>query len=122
MQIKFISSASGNSPGLLRKTAAVIAMIALAGVALMFSAILLTSILIVVVFGGAYLWWKTCALRKLMKAQMRGFPPHSATIRSDAFAGEVFKGEVIEGEVIRVDESPAKGGSINFDRAKRPSR
>ena len=122
MQIKFISPASGNPPGLLRKTAAVITMVVLAGVALMFSAILLTAILIIAVFGGAYLWWKTRALRKLMKEQMRGFPPHGgATMRSDAFAGEVFKGEVIEGEVIRVDESPAKGSNIDFDQAKRPS-
>ena len=122
MQIKFISPAPGNSPGLLRKTATVVAALVLAGVALMFSAILLTAILIIVVFGGAYLWWKTRALRKLMKEQMRGFSPQDATVRSDAFAGEVFKGEVIEGEVIRVDESLAKVDSIDFDRAKRPSR
>jgi len=62
------------------------------------------------------------ALRKLMKEQMRGFPPHDATMRSDAFAGEMFKGEVIEGEVIRVDESPAKGAGVGLDQIKRPSR
>lgn len=123
MQIKFISPTSGNSPGLLRKTAAVITMVVLAGVALMFSAILLAAILIVVVFGGAYLWWKTRALRKLMKEQMLGFPPHGgATMRSDAFAGEVFKGEVIEGEVIRVDKSTAQGASVDLGRTKRQSR
>lgn len=116
MQIKFISPALGNSPGLLRKTATVIVALVLAGVALMFSAILLAAILIVVVFGGAYLWWKTRALRKLMREQMRDFPPQGATMRSDAFADEVFKGEVI-----RVDESPAKGAGVEFDRAKRPS-
>ena len=121
MQIKFILPASGNPPGLLRKTATFVAALVLAGVALMFSAILLVAVLIVVVFGGAYLWWKTRALRKLMKEQMLGFPPQGATMRSDAFAGEVFKGEVIEGEVIRVDESPAKGANIDFDQAKRPS-
>ncbi|MDD5300234.1 MAG: hypothetical protein PHD65_07045 [Gallionella sp.] len=122
MQIKFISPAPGNSPGLLRKTATVIVALVLAGVALMFSALLLAVILIVVVFGGAYLWWKTRALRKLMKEQMRDFPPQGATMRSDTFADEVFKGEVIEGEVIRVDESPAKGAGVEFDWAKRPSR
>lgn len=53
---------------------------------------------------------------------MRGFPPHDATMRSDAFAGEMFKGEVIEGEVIRVDESPAKGAGVGLDQIKRPSR
>ncbi|MDP4029750.1 MAG: hypothetical protein Q8P42_12410 [Gallionella sp.] len=127
MQIKFISPASGNSPGLLRKTAAVITMVVLAGVALMFSAILLAVILIVVVFGGAYLWWKTRALRKLMKEQMRDFPPQGATMRGDAFAGEVFKGEVIEGEAIegeaiRVAESTDQGASVDLVRAQRRSR
>ena len=108
MQIKFILPPPARPPSLLRKTATIIATVALAGVALMFSAILLTVILIGVVFGGAYLWWKTRELRRLMKEQRRDFPPRSATERSDAFTGEVFKGEVIEGEVIRVDEIPAK--------------
>jgi len=83
---------------------------------------LLTAILIIAVFGGAYLWWKTRALRKLMKEQMRGFPPHGATMRNDAFVGEVFKGEVIEGEVIRVDEFPAREASIDLEQTGRPSR
>jgi len=112
--------------------ATAIAMAVLAGVALMFSAILLAVILIVVVFGGAYLWWKTRALRKLMKEQMRGFSPHGADTRGDAFAGEVLKGEVIEGEVIegeviegeviRVGESTAKGASIESDQIERQPR
>ena len=111
----------------LRKMATAIAMAVLAGVALMFSAILLAVILIVVVFGGAYLWWKTRALRKLMKEQMRGFSPHGADTRGDAFAGEVLKGEVIEGEVIegeviRVGESTAKGASIESDQIERQPR
>jgi hypothetical protein len=121
MQMKYIPPPSARPPGLLRKTATVIAMVALAGVALMFSAILLAFILIVVVFGGAYLWWKTRALRKLMKEQMRGFPPRGATMRNDAFAGEAFKGEVIEGDVIRVDESPAKRAGIDSVQIKRQS-
>ena len=54
-----------------------------------------------------------------MKEQRRNFPPQGATMRGDAFAGEVFKGEVIEGEVVRVDESPAKGVSIDSDQAQR---
>jgi hypothetical protein len=122
MQIKFISPTAGNSPGLLRKTVAVITMVVLAGVVLMFSAILLAVILIIVVFGGTYLWWKTRALRKLMKEQMQGFPPQGAAMRSDAFVGEVFEGEVIEGEAILVDESSAKEISIVLDRAGHPSR
>lgn len=102
MQIKFISPPSTQPRSLLQKTAAVIATVVLAGVALMFSAVLLAGILIVAVFGGAYLWWKTRELRRLM----RNFPPAGgATMQSDVFAGEALKGEVIEGEVIRVDES-----------------
>ena len=108
MQIKFILPPPARPPSLLRKIAAVIATMVLAGLALMFSAILLTVILIGVVFGGAYLWWKTRELRRLMKEQRRDFAARSATKPSDAFAGEVFKGEVIEGEVICVDEIPAK--------------
>lgn len=100
MQIKFISQSSTQPPGLLRKSAAVIATVALAGVALMFSAILLTVILITAVFGGAYLWWKTRELRKLM----RNLPPRGEAMQHEVFEGEVFEGEVIEGEVIRVDE------------------
>ncbi|OGS97251.1 MAG: hypothetical protein A3H31_10495 [Gallionellales bacterium RIFCSPLOWO2_02_FULL_57_47] len=107
MQIKYISPSSANPPGLFRKTVALITMVALAGVALLFSAMLLVVILIVVVFGGAYLWWKTRELRK----QMKNFAPspHSATVQSDVFAGEAFKGEVMEGEVVRMDEARAVG-------------
>lgn len=106
MQIKYISPQPANPPGLLRKTVTLVMTVALAGVALMFSAMLLVVILIVVVFGGAYLWWKTRELRK----QMKNFQPlHSATAQSDVFADKAFKGEVIEGEVIRVDESRAAG-------------
>ena len=84
----------------------------------MFSAILLAVILMVVVFGGAYLWWKTRGLRKLM----RNFRLMARHERGDAFAGEVFKGEVIEGEVTRVDGFPAKGAGIDSDQIKRQSR
>ena len=103
MQTKYITYSSGTRPSLLRKAGALVVTIALASVALMFSAVLLALVLIAVVFGGAYLWWKTREIRK----QMRDFPPpaQSATMQRDAFAGEVFDGEVIEGEAVRVDES-----------------
>jgi uncharacterized protein (DUF58 family) len=101
MQIKFIPSPPAKPPGFFRKIVAVMVAIVLAGLALMFSAVLLVVIMFVAVFGGAYLWWRTRELRKLM----RDFaPPPGATMRSDGLAGEVFKGEVIEGEVIRVDK------------------
>jgi predicted DNA repair protein MutK len=103
MQIKYIPSSSARSPGLLRKTAALIATLVLAVVALMFSALLLAVILVIAIIGGIYLWWK---LRKLM----RNFqPPQGATMHSDDFAGETAKGEVIEGEVIRVDTARTEG-------------
>lgn len=107
MHNRYISPSSANPPGLLRKTVTLITTIALAGVALMFSAMLLVVSLAIVGFGGAYLWWKTRELRK----QMTNSAPSSdsATMRSNLFAGEAFKGEVIEGEVIRIDESRAAG-------------
>ncbi len=107
MQIKYIPPPSANSPSLFRKTAALIMTVALAGVVLMFSAMLLVFILIVAVFGGAYLWWKMRALRR----QMQNFPPspHNTTFQSDVFAREAFSGNVIEGEVIRSDESRTGG-------------
>lgn len=97
MQIKFISTSPNRPPGPLHKIVALIAIAALAVVAIMFSVVLLAVILVVAVFGGAYFWWKTRELRKMM----RDFtPPPDVAMRSDTFAGEVF-----EGEVIRVDES-----------------
>lgn len=79
--------------------------IALAGVALMFSAVLLTVLLIMLVIGGSIFWWKTRELRKQMKQHRQNFPPSSgATKYSDIFADAELKGQVIEGEAVRVDE------------------
>lgn len=100
MQIKYISNSSSRPPGLLRKTGAIVATAALAGVALMFSAVLLALVLSIGAVAFTYLWWKTRELRK----QMRNFPPRGTTVET-----EVFEGEVIEGEAVRVDES---GGEI----------
>lgn len=105
MEIKFISTPPSQPSNPLRKVLAFIVTLALAGLALMFSAVLLVFILIVVVIGGTVLWWKTRAIRKQMREQMQEFAAHGATMQREAFAGEAFNGEVIEGEVIRVDES-----------------
>lgn len=79
--------------------------IALAGVALMFSAVILTVLLIMLVIGGSIFWWKTRELRKQMKQHMQNFPPLSgATKQSNIFADAELKGQVIEGEAVRVDE------------------
>ena len=96
MQIKLLSNTTAKSPGLLRKTGAIVATAALAGVALMFSAVLLALVLSIGTVAFAYMWWKTRELRK----QMRNLPPRGATMEA-----EVFEGEVIEGEAVRVDES-----------------
>lgn len=105
MQIKFISSASSRPTSPLRKIVAFIMTLALAVVALMFSAVLLVFVLSFVVIGGIFLWWKTRELRKQLRAQMQNFPPpNGAATQGDIFAGEELKGTVIEGEVIRVDE------------------
>jgi hypothetical protein len=101
MQIKFISNITTKPPGLLRKSVAFVATAALIGLGLMFSAVLFAIILVVGATAGAYLWWKTRELRKLM----RNFPPHSGPMDGKIAEGEVIKGEVIEGEVIRVVET-----------------
>ncbi len=98
MPMKQLSGPSSGLPGLLQKAAAIVVTAALAGVALMFSAMVLAVLLMIALLGAAYLWWKTRGIRK----QMREFPfppPRTPT------EPEVFEGEVIEGEVIRVDES-----------------
>jgi len=96
MQIKYLTNSSSRPPSVLRKAGAMVATVALAGVALMFSAVLLTLVLSIGAMAFAYLWWKTRDLRK----QMRNMPPRDATMET-----EVFEGEVIEGEAVRVDES-----------------
>lgn len=100
MQMKYLSHSSARPPSLLRKTGAIVATAALAGVALMFSAVLLALVLSIGAVAFAYLWWKTRDLRK----QMQNFPPRGATMET-----EVFEGETIEGEAIRMDEP---GGEI----------
>ena len=76
---------------------------ALAGVALMFSAVLLAFLLSIGAVMLAWLWWKTRELRKQMREQMKEFPTPGATVEHEVFRGETYEGEVIEGEAIRVD-------------------
>lgn len=94
MQLKYISSSSARPPGLLRKAVAVVVTVVLAGLALMFSALLLAFILLGGALAWAYLWWKTRELR----GQMKNFPQRDATGQP-----EIFEGEVIEGEATLVD-------------------
>jgi hypothetical protein len=107
MRMKYLSHSPSNPPSLLRKAGAIIATTALAGMALMFSALLLVFVISIGAVAFAYLWWKTRELRK----QMWNMPARGAAMES-----EVFEGEVIEGEVVRVEEPV---GRINGNRINR---
>lgn len=104
MRTKYISYTQAGRSSLLRKAVAFIWAVALLGLALMFSAVLLAVMLIVAVVGGAYLWWKTRKLRRQIREQMQNFPPRSMQSESDVFRSEAYSGTVIEGEAIRVHE------------------
>lgn len=106
MQIKFIPPSSAHSPSLLRKAGAFVMLAVLAALVLMFSAVLLVFILLVAVFGGAYLWWKTRTARKLMR-EMQRFA-QAAQARREAARGKADDGEVIEGVVVRAHEADVR--------------
>lgn len=69
-------------------------MVVLAGLALMFSAVLLAFILLGGAMAWVYLWWKVRELR----GQMKNFPQRSATDKP-----EIVEREAIEGEATIVD-------------------
>ncbi len=94
--MKYIYLASPNASGPLRKVVALIATVALLGLVLMFSAVLLVIIAVIGAAAWAYLWWKTREVRK----QMREFQV-GATQRAEMASND----EVFEGEVIRVVEN-----------------
>ncbi len=89
--MKSISLTPGKSSGLLRKLVALLMTVALVGLVLMFSVVLLVFLALVGTVAWAYLWWKTRELRK----RMRGFSPHHAAREAKASNDEVFEGEVI---------------------------
>ncbi len=93
MQMKYGFNSPAKSPGLLRKLVALIVTVALVGLVLMFSAVLLVIIVIVGTIAWAYLWWKTRELRK----QLRDF--HSRAVQQEEKPSDE---KVFEGEVIRV--------------------
>ncbi len=92
----------------MRKLAALAGMVVLGVLALMFSAVLLLVILAVVVFGGAWLWWKTRAVRRQIReaqAQVRQMQRAAAAAgEPQPFRAEIYQGEIIEGVAVRVDE------------------
>lgn len=79
------------------KAVALIVTASLIVLGLMFSVLFLTVIATVGVIAFGYLWYKTRALRRLMRERAM----NGAANDADAFKDEVFKGEIIEGEVIR---------------------
>lgn len=87
----------------LRKLATAIATVAVLGLALMFSAMLIAVILLAGTIAWGYFWWKTRELRK----QMRNYPPQGFVMDEAEVEVErdVIRGEIIEGEVIVVDET-----------------
>lgn len=90
----FIASASSSGP--LRKVAVFVTTVALAGLVLMFSAVLLAILLLVGTIAWAYLWWKTRELRKQMRDIQSRAEQREKMASNDA---------VFEGEVIRVVET-----------------
>ena len=99
MQIKYGLNLPSKSSGPLRKLVAFMVTVAIVGLVLMFSAVLLAVIFVVGTIAWAYLWWKTRELRK----HMRNFQP-----REVVREGKVNEEQVFEGEVIRVVDSQHK--------------
>jgi len=100
MQMKFVLSSPAKPRSPLRKLVTLIVTVAMVGLALMFSAVLLALIVIVGSIAGVYLWWKTREVRKMMR-MMRSFS--TPEVRREAQASN---DGVFEGEVIRVVEPP----------------
>lgn len=72
--------------------------------ALVFSAVLFVILALIGLIVGAFLWWKTRALRKQMREQMTQMEQALRARQSDrdgARMGDVSEGEVIEGEFVR---------------------
>lgn len=93
MQFKFISHNSVRPTSLLRKLVVLIVSVVLLATVLMFSAVLLAVILVVGTIAFAYLWWKTRAVRKLMRELSQKGMTRDAKASNDG---------VFEGEAIRV--------------------
>lgn len=93
MQFKYISNNPLRPPSLLRKLVVLVASVVLIATVLMFSAVLLAVILVAGSIAGAYLWWKTREVRKLMRELSRYGMTQDAKASNDG---------VFEGEAVRV--------------------
>ena len=102
--MKYISYTPSRPPGLLQRSAAVVGMSVLAGVALMFSAVLLAIMLGMVAVIMAWLWWNTRGLRRQMRERMKDAQQAGAGIEHEILRGTSHQGVVIEGVAVRVDK------------------
>lgn len=94
---------SGPPPGPagpLRKLATLLGLLALLGLGLVFSAVLLGVVAVVGSITWAYLWWKTRALRR----QLRDLPLPAEEYRQTGADVEAFEGEVIR--VVKTGREP----------------
>jgi hypothetical protein len=91
MQMKYVLNSPATTSGPLRKLAALVVTVAMAGLALMFSAVLFAIIIVTGAIVWAYLWWRTRELRKLM----RDFPAREAMREERMNNGNVFEGVAV---------------------------
>ena len=90
----------GRPPGLLARVLATVAAAGLFVLAFMMSAFVLAGALALGLVAWGWFWWKTRAVRRALREQMRNAPPGS-----QAWEGREIT--IIEGEVIRdADERP----------------
>jgi Flp pilus assembly protein TadB len=85
-----------------RIVAAVLATLAF-GAAMMFSVLVFAFLALAALVFGGYFWWKTRALRRAMREQMRGQGFEEAP-DGDTPGRDARSANVIEGEAVRVDE------------------
>ncbi len=102
---QFHASLGGQPPGPLAKVVTFLLGAALLVVGFMFSLVALAVVAVGAVLAGAWFWWKTRALRRELREQMRQQPP-------GAGGQQPFAGRIIEGEVIREGEPSAPGGRL----------
>ena len=102
---QFHASLGGQPPGPLAKVVTFILGAALLVVGFMFSLVALAVAAVGAVLAGTWFWWKTRALRRELREQMRRQPP-------GASEQQAFAGRIIEGEVIREGAPAAPGGRL----------
>lgn len=77
----------------------------------MVSAVVFAAVLVMGVFGFAWFWWKTRAVRRELRARMEA---QRAAWETNASPDATGSGVIIEGEVIRDSESGARGSGNQF--------